>query len=290
MHYLLFLLCLPALAQTLEGVVDLHVHSDPDSMPRSIDSWALARAYQARGVRAMVLKNHYQSTADLAFVLRKAVGGIQIFGGIALNRAVGGVNPEAVDRMAKTKGGYGRIVWMPTFDSENAVRSSGEKRPFVSVARDGKLLPEVEEVLNLVARHRLILATGHSSPPECMLLIRAAKQRAIPQVIVTHANLGPVTMNLEEMKAAAKEGAWIEFVGNALVGNTKVFDGAKYVKEMRAIGVERVILTSDLGQAGNPIHPDGLEEIFKLLRKEGLSAKDIGRISAQNPATILGLE
>jgi hypothetical protein len=97
-------------------------------------------------------------------------------------------------------------------------------------------------------------------------------------------------MNVDQMKAAAAEGAWIEFVGNALLGNTKVFEPAKYVREMKAIGLERVILTSDLGQAGNPIHPDGLEQMFKMLRAAGLSAKDIGRITAQNPATVLGLE
>src|SRR6266481_3715439 len=86
-------------AQPLNGVIDIHVHSDPDSVPRSIDAIDLARLAKSWGMRALVLKNHYESTASLAYVVRKEVPGIEIFGGIDLNRTVGGVNPAAVERM-----------------------------------------------------------------------------------------------------------------------------------------------------------------------------------------------
>src|ERR1022692_1704964 len=89
----------PLVAQTLNGVIDIHVHSDPDSMPRSIDAIDAAKLAHARGERALVLKNHYESTASLAYIVRKVVPGIELFGGIALNRTVGGVNPAAVERM-----------------------------------------------------------------------------------------------------------------------------------------------------------------------------------------------
>src|SRR5271154_750959 len=128
----------------LAGAIDIHVHSAPDSVPRSIDAIDLARLAKERGMRALVLKNHYESTAALAYIVRKVVPGIEIFGGIDLNRSVGGVNPAAVERMVLMKGGWGRVVWMPTFDAENQVRDSHEDRPFVSVSKSGQLLPEVK--------------------------------------------------------------------------------------------------------------------------------------------------
>src|SRR6266550_5397645 len=142
-----------AYAQTLTGVVDIHVHSDPDSVPRSIDAIDAAKLARSRGMRALVLKNHYEPTASLAYLVRKEVPGIELYGGIALNRTVGGVNPAAVERMTMVKGGWGRVVWMPTFDAENQVRYSKENRPFVRVSRNGELLPEVKEVIGLIARH-----------------------------------------------------------------------------------------------------------------------------------------
>src|SRR5579885_2475609 len=157
----------PASAQPdLRGVIDIHVHCDPDSMPRSIDAIDLARLAKQRGMRGLVLKNHYEPTASVAYVVRKEAPGLEVFGGIDLNRSLGGVNPEAVERMVRVKGGWGRVIWMPTFDAENQVRYSRENRPYVPVSRDGRLLPEVQEVLALIARNRLVLATGHSSRSE----------------------------------------------------------------------------------------------------------------------------
>src|SRR5215467_13451841 len=153
--HLLAFAALPALAQSLTGVIDIHVHADPDSIPRSIDAIDLARLAKQRGMRALVLKNHYESTASLAYIVRKEVPGIEIFGGIDLNLTVGGINPAAVERMTMVKGGWGRVIWMRTFDAENQVRFSKENRPFVSVARGGHLLPEVQQVIALAAKHGL---------------------------------------------------------------------------------------------------------------------------------------
>src|SRR3977135_2196100 len=150
LHALFFLLTTGLAAQPLAGVLDIHVDSDPDSVPRSIDAIDLARLAKSRGMRALVLKNHYESTASLAYVVRKEVPGIEVFGGIDLNRSVGGVNPAAVERMTMVKGGWGRFVWMPTFDAENQVRYSKERRPLVPVSRNGELLPEVREVIGLI--------------------------------------------------------------------------------------------------------------------------------------------
>lgn len=285
----LLLGCLAAFSQTpLPGVIDFHAHCDPDSMPRSIDAVDLARLAKARGMRALVLKNHYESTAALAYIVRKAVPGIEIFGGIDLNRTVGGVNPAAVERMTMMKGGWGRVVWFPTFDSENQVRDSHENRPFVSVSRNGELLPEVKEVIALAVRHNLVIETGHSSASEGLLIVREAHRQGVRHIVVTHAMLAPVRMNVAQMRAAAAEGAYLEFVYNGLLGANQSSARA-YAGAIRDVGPASCILASDLGQVGNPLHPDGLAAFFAALRAEGISQADIDRMSKTNPAQALGL-
>src|ERR1039457_4012704 len=118
------LLAAAAMAQDLSGVIDLHAHCDPDTLARSIDAIDLAKLARERGMRGIVLKSHPDPTASLAYIVRKEVPGIEVFGGIALNRAVGGVNPAAVEHMTKVKGGWGKVVWLPTFDAQNQVRFS----------------------------------------------------------------------------------------------------------------------------------------------------------------------
>jgi hypothetical protein len=276
-------------AQSLQGVVDIHAHCDPDDRPRSIDAIDLAKLARDRGMRALVLKNHYAPTESTAFLVRKVVPGIEIFGGIALNRPVGGINPSAVERMVRVKGGWGRVVWMPTFDAENQVRYSKENRPFVSVARDGELLPEVRAVISLIAKNKLTLATGHSSPQEDLLLVREARRAGVESIVVTHAMLPPVGMVVAEMREAAAMGAYVEFVYNALIGATKAFEIPKYARAIRAVGPDRCILSSDLGQAGNPLHPDGFEAFFAALRGQGFNVKEIEQMAKVNPAKLLGL-
>src|SRR6266513_2265823 len=129
------LVSLSANAQTLSGAIDMHAHADPDGTPRKIDAIDLARLAKERGMRAIVLKNHYEPTASLAYIVRKDVPGIDVFGGISLYLTVGGVNPAAVEWMTKVKGGYGKVVWLPTYDSEN--QASREGRPFARVVSNG---------------------------------------------------------------------------------------------------------------------------------------------------------
>ena len=279
-----------AAAQPLAGVIDIHVHADPDSVPRSIDAIDLARLAKQRGIRALVLKSHWEPTASMAYLVRKAVPGIEIFGGIDLNRSVGGVNAVAVERMASIKGGWGRVVWLPTFDSENQVRYSKESRPFVAVSKNGALLPEVKEVIAVAAKRGLTLETGHSSAAEGLAIVREARRQGVTRIVVTHAMLVPVHMTIAQMQEAANAGAYLEFVYNGLIGVNKEFEIGDYVKAIRAVGPEHCILASDLGQAGNPLHPDGLEAFFAALRAAGISAADIETMSVSNPARVLGLK
>ena len=273
----------------LAGVIDIHAHSDPDSVPRSIDAIDLARLAKERGMRGLVLKNHYESTAALAYVVRKEVPGIEIFGGIDLNRSVGGLNIAALERMVLMKGGWGKVVWMPTFDAENQVRYSKENRPFVSVSKDGRLLPEAQQVIAFAAKHGLTLETGHSSAEEGVLIVREAHRQGVQHIVVTHAMQAPVKMTIPQMQAAAREGAYIEFVYGGLIGRNPELRIGDFVKAIREVGPVSCILASDLGQPMNPLHPDGLAAFFEALRKEGVSQPDIDRMSKTNPGRALGL-
>jgi hypothetical protein len=287
---LAFLFALPVAAQDLSGVIDIHVHGDPDTMPRSVDFIDAAKHAKARGVRAIVIKNHFEPTAAMAYLVRKEAPGIEVFGGIVLNRPVGGLNAAAVDRMPLVKGRYGRVVWMPTFDAENQVRYSKENRPFVAVSRDGALLPETLAVFDVIAKRGLTLATGHSSPAEVLMLVREAKRRGINRIIVTHGMLPPVAMTPVQMREAGQLGAKVEFVYNAMIGANKAYDMPTCARAIREVGPEHCILSSDLGQAGNPLHADGLAAFIKGLSEAGFTQKELDVMTKTNPALVLGLE
>src|SRR5436189_2772192 len=144
-------------ARALAGAIDIHVHTTPDDRERSVDGLEAAIMARTHGMRAIVLKNHYDPTAGLAYMVRKQVAGVEVFGGVDLNLPVGGMNVAAVEHMTQVSGGFGRMVWMSTFDAENQVRYSKENRPFVSVSRNGELLPATRDVVAVIAKHGLVL-------------------------------------------------------------------------------------------------------------------------------------
>jgi len=278
-------------AQTkpLDGVIDIHAHTAPDSVDRSIDSIDLAKLAESRGMRAIVLKNHYEPTASVAYLVHKVVPGIEVFGGIDLNLSVGGMNPAAVEKMALTTGHLGRLVWMSTFDAHAQVVASKQDRTYVAVSRNGELLPETKSVIAMIAKYNLVMATGHNSPEEDLQLIQEARRQGVAHIVVTHPMMTAIHMSISEMRQAASLGAYLEFVYNGLIGAGKEFDFADYAKAIRAVGVDHCILSSDMGQPGNPLHPDGLQLFFEGLRKQGFSQTEIDQMAKENPARLLGL-
>jgi hypothetical protein len=179
---------------------------------------------------------------------------------------------------------------MPTFDAENQVRFSKEDRPFVPVSQGGQMLPAVKQVIALVAKHQLLLETGHSSAEEGLMIVREARRQGVQHMVVTHARIAPVRMSVPQMQEAAKEGAYLEFVYNGLIGPNREYQIADYAKAIRAVGPQWCILSSDLGQPANPLHPDGLMAFFAALRKEGFTQTEIDQMSKTNPARALGLK
>jgi hypothetical protein len=215
------------------------------------------------------------------------VPGVEAYGAIALNRSVGGVNPAAVERMAMMHGGLGRLVFMPTFDSEYGHVRTAPNPNFVSVSRDGRLLPEVEAVLDVVAKHGLALATGHSSPAESLALIEAARSRGIDRIVVTHPPSALIGMSLADQQQDAQRGALLEYPISIALEVDASFD--EFVAQLREVGIDNVVLSTDLGQVGNPVHTDGGNAVLPRLDQAGFAKSAIDVMTRRNPARLLGL-
>jgi len=283
-------------ALSLAGAIDFHAHQGPDSVDRVIDADDLARLAKKMGMRGMVMKNHWEDTAALVYILRKEVPGIELFGGITQDLAVGGINLEAVKHMAAMEGGWGRIVWLPTFDAENAVKYAKGTGAFVRVSENGHLLPSVLELIDFIAQHHdLVLETGHVSAEEGDMVVHEAHQRGVTHIVVTHAMAAPIRMTIPQMQAAARDGAFIEFVYGATLGTNPVVSIGDYADAIRAVGPKSCILATDFGAVQKPpepqrtLEPQGLLDFMAAMHKEGISVADINLMTKTNPALALGL-
>ena len=267
-------------AVSLTGVIDFHAHAGPDSRPRSLNDFEAVRRASQAGMRGVVLKNHFTMTADRAALAMTQVSDLEVFGGVALNRAVGGINPEAVRQMVAFAGGRGKVVWLPTFDAEFYVTRAGGSDPYVRIVANGEPVPELLEVFELVAEHDLVLAMGHSSPEEVLLLIPIAINMGVEQILVTH--VFGQDANLQQMRRMAALDAVMEldwlaaYSGNVSIEN--------YVDAISAIGAENFLISSDFGQAGNPDHATGMTAFIQALREAGLTASQIDQMARTNPA------
>jgi hypothetical protein len=271
----------------LEGIIDMHAHVGPAtqlSISRTLDAIEAAQLAQRHGMRALVFKQHYLETASWAYLVSRMVPGIKLFGGIALNRSVGGLNPNAVEQVATFAGGFGRIVFMPTFESEHY----NPKSPIaVPISKDGQLLPAVHEVLKVVAKYDMALSTGHSSPQESLMLIKAAKAAGVNRIFVQHPIMPRVGMSIEMQKEAAKMGALLEYVLGEAMG-AKEFE--HWSEGIRAVGPENVVIGSDLGQWGRALPTDGYKLTIPRLLKAGFTRAQIDTMMKKNPARVIGLE
>ena len=266
--------------RALDGSIDIHMHTHPDAAERPVDAFEAARIATSYGLRAIVLKSHYEPTAAQAYLVRQVVPGIEVFGGITMDLANGGVNPAAVEHMSQVLGGFGRIVWMPTYDADAAVRSSSQDdRPFAAVSRNGELLPESQEVLALVARHDLVLATGHVSPDEGLLLVREARDAGVQHILVTHAL--DTGWTVPQMQEAAEAGAFIEFAKP--LGRLPI---EQYVDTVRQVG-PRVCIVSQAGVSHLP--PELVGAFVVALVEHGFTEHELDLMMKHNPARLLGL-
>src|SRR5215510_13846171 len=282
------------------GVIDFHVHSHPDVFGRSMDDIDVATLAKARGMRGIVLKNHISETASRAALVMHAVPGIEVFGGIVLNNAVGGINPNAVERMHRFYGSRGKVVWLPTFESDKHVKTFGKPdAKGLVVAPGGKVTPEMEAILKIIARENLVLATGHVHPEEVIAVVKRGSELGVKNMLVTHALTNVPGLSMAQAKQVVDMGAVIEIcflqfqagpnAPLAFLTHWTQVNAKNVAQAVKEIGAKSLVVSSDLGQSANMVHPDGIEAAINAMKKEGISDADIDLMMRKNPARLLGL-
>jgi Family of unknown function (DUF6282) len=288
----------PPAASPVEGLIDFHVHTAPDVFGRALADDEEAALSKDRGMEAVVLKSHTALTADRAWIARRRVPGMKVFGGITLNGSAGGINADAVRWMWRMQGGYGRVVWFPTFDANNHVTRLKEAPSGIKVVGDdGKVLPAVREVLKECAAQKLVVETGHSSGAEALAIIEAARDAGCDRIVVTHAEFEVIDMSLDQMKRAAAMGAKLEIATlGALSGpnahlafmrNSRNISFKETADRVQAVGAQHFIISTDLGQTANPSPPDGLAWHVAGLMSQGITRDQIQTMGRENPGKLL---
>lgn len=288
--------------ELLRGAIDIHVHHGPDLYPRIQDAVELATDARNAGMRAICIKRHNFPTAGLAELVRKTVPGVEVFGSLACNFEVGGLNPRAVEAAIK----YGaRQIWLPTIDSTNHARVTGAvgqhgkgltiaggvseralKQPRLYVLDEaGKARPELQEIIALVAEADIILNLGHTSFEEMMAVAEQARRQGAKRVICDHPFF--LRLDIDRQTALADRDVWINYTAGELFPRWWRVSIADFAAAIRRVGVHRALVSSDCGQIHNPPMVEALRITCQLLLEEGFTPAEIRQLLHENPARLL---
>ncbi len=278
----------------LSGSIDMHLHPGTDFFCR-IDALEAARQARQAGMKAIVIKDHFCPTAPIAAMVNRLVPDFNVIGSICLDYEIGGLNAHAVEHSANAGA---RVVWMPTFSSANSrakMRELGvplEGEGFSILDSSGQLLPEMDPILAVIRKNDMVLASGHMSPAETLALQKEAQRLGIRKFVVTHPldhEFFSQAFSTEDLLHLAENGAFIEFTFIALLASEFRHDPAEMVDVIRAVGPERCIVSTDLGQRFNPLPVEGLRMFIITLLKYGVHEDAINLMIKTNPAKLLGL-
>lgn len=282
----------------MAGAIDLHCHPFPDLFPRLADDIDIAIEARDAGLQAIVLKCHHENTVSRAYLVQRMVPGIKVFGGVVLNSYVGGINPAAVEAALRLGG---REVWMPTVDAGYHGEMHGGTGGYDSqqggrsgegiwvVDSDGRIKPEVKEVLELVAQHQAILGTCHLSPREIVALVKEARDSGVEKIVVTHPFFKVPNIDLDTLEEVARLGAMPEF-GYCTISPAWHYSTAETVAAaIDRIGASRCLLVSDTGQRHNPMPHEALRVFAQTLFEKGVDEADIHTMISSNQYDLLDL-
>jgi hypothetical protein len=292
----------PAIERVLHGLVDLHCHSGPNPLPRRFDHVEAARDGERLGMRAFLAKSHHHNTVMDLLAMADRLAGVStaVYGGIALNAQVGGINPYAVE-MSLRMGG--RCVWFPTISSSAHIdhhnAGGGFPKPTVPLTMtqvdvrspDGALIPEVGRVIEIIAETGALLSAGHMAPDDIREVFTAAREAGVRRMVVGHPNF-VIGSDPAQCREFVELGAYIEH-------ETSMYDPEVAQKKwgpevlmdwIEQVGPEHTVLASDLGQAGRPFPVDSFIRVGSALLDLGLPEKDLQQIVRVNPSYLLGLD
>lgn len=291
--------------ELIQGAYDLHVHSAPDILPRKMNDLEMAQRIEKAGMAGYAIKSHYFCTAERAELVNEIYPGCKAIGTVTLNSSVGGINPTAVE-MAGRAGA--KLVWFPTCDSKHELAhvfngDPNKKLPYwaqivIQLKKDGIITPsirilddqerlkdEVYDVLDVIAKNNMILATGHLSHEETFALVKAAKERKVQKIVITHVDFPTTFYTVEQQRELLAYGAYMEHCYTTFA--TGKVDFAETLRQIKEIGPDHVILGTDLGQK-TALYPDeGLEEFATRLYENGISAEDVRKMTVKNPANLI---
>lgn len=290
----------------LQGATDLHVHAFPEfslKMRGRVHGIEWAEIARAAGMRAIVMKSHIFPTVEKAQVIRKVVPGIEIFGGIALNHVIGGLNPFAVE-VAGELGG--KVVWMPTWSSKNDLSKSqfylSRMKTFfrtlnqvvpgpeagIEILEGGKLKPVVKEIVEIARDHRIVVSSGHLSFQESLILVEECQRQGVP-FLLAHPFSRSVGASVADQKEVANRGGYVEHCFITAMPMHQKIELSWIVEAIREVGAARTVLTTDGGQAWNAPPPELMRMFIGSLLYLGVGEESIRQMIQENPAKILGL-
>jgi hypothetical protein len=271
----------------LRGLIDLHVHTSPDVRPRRLDDLAQARLARELGAAALLLKSHVVPTMDRARLTEQLVPGLRVFGALVLNETVGGLNPAAVEAAAALGA---RIIWMPTLDAANHRQHAG-RRGGIELLAAGRLHPALGDILALVARHDLALATGHLSPREIEALVPAAFAAGVRRVVVTHPEHHVVGLSVAaQARLAAEFPLVFERCYAQPSPHGHYTDNLEAnCAALRALGPGDTYLSTDCGQVENLPWDDAWRRTFAHFSAAGLAPEAFVHLTHDMPAWVVGL-
>ncbi|MCW4042456.1 MAG: DUF6282 family protein [Candidatus Bathyarchaeota archaeon] len=287
----------------LTGSIDCHVHAGPGIFGRTGDAINFAKQARAYGIRGIVLKNHQGITSDTATLVNKMVSGVDVYGGVVLNRYVGGINPYAVEIAIRLGA---KIVWMPTqwakhhADTFGAAQYKHMKQiksvvdlPMKGISildEKGKITPETKQVLQIVKEADVALATSHLTKEEIKILVKEANKMGINKIIITHITFTELwKWSIQEQKELVDMGATIEHVAVYCMENRYLVSPKEVVEMIEGVGYKNVLIGSDCGQLRLPTPPEALRLFVGMLLDEGMEEYKIHYMMKDNPIRLLGL-
>ena len=285
----------------ITGMIDTHIHCNPHyAGKKNLDALQVARQAEDAQMKAVVLKCGTFPSSGLAYIISKLVNKLKVYGGITLNRSVGGLNPLAVERAIfygeGNPGEYTKVIWMPTVDAANHVRF--DKRPeeqIVHILKNGKLVPEMEPILDLIAKYNLVLATSHLQPEEIFSLMEEAKKRGVNKIVITHPHNVTPYIPVPRQQEMADRGAFIEFcyVNTTQYYLNKFHFGVsvqRIAEDIKIVGPKRSIIATDFGAdpGSNPPPIEGMKMFIRDLLDNGITEGEIEEMKA-NASYLLGL-
>lgn len=276
----------------LRGAYEMHIHTSPDVTARKCSDLELAQRFQEAGLAGALIKCHYADTAARAALLNERFTELKFAGGVTLNRSSGGINPEAVDVSGKMGG---KIVWFPTMDSlhyqafhkKNGSSNTVPNGCLYILDADGQLISEAVAVLETAKKYGMMVGTGHLGPEEGMALVRAGAELGC-QIILTHADNPANAYTIQEQCEAAELGAIVEHCYFTTYYRRTPIE--TITAQIRAVGIEHVILSTDFGQPQSPYSDEGLEQYATLLARQGFSDAELRAMFCSTPARLLGMD